>query len=728
MNNQTAFDGSAVDDDEIDLGQLLAEAWAGKIWIFLATALSWAIAAIFLLLTPPTYQADSLLQIEEKGSKLALPAAMAGLTDDAPKSVAEIEIARSRSVLGQAVADMNLDWEAAPLLAPVIGNAMRRYDLPLPDLKLLRPYARTSEHIRLDLLDIPPNWLGQEILLVSTGDGGYSASLPDGRQVDGRVGELLHLQDAAFAIRIGALAGEAGREFVVRHLTEANAINRLRNNLMVSETDRQSGIIEFKFTDGDPERAQQILGAITRAYTNQNVARGAAEAESSLDFVESQLPQAELAVTQAAEALNEYRQSKQSVNLELEAASLLTQITRVEDEIETLNLREDEIALLYKPNHPVYQTLLNNRKSVEKRLSILRAELDALPEIQREIINLTRTLEIAQTSYIQLLNRRQELQMMRASNIGNVRIIDSARVAPRPIAPRKSRILAIALVLGGMLGVGFVLVRRKLRRGVESAEELEQAGFSVFATVNQYPRLKETRGTRGKLPIPVISYPNDLASEAIRSLRTSLHFGLLDAKTRSITITSSAPDAGKSFICVNLAAVAAQAGQKVCLIDADLRRGQLRRFFGAEKGRPGLSEVISGEAQLDDVLVEGPVPGLMLLPTGRFPPNPSELLMREGFPSLIKTLDSRFDLTICDTPPVLAVTDPVIVAKSTGATIAVVRFDKTPLAEIQALKRSLGNTGARLSGVILNGFDPRRVRGAYGYGYNYSYTLETKKR
>ena len=102
--------------------------------------------------------------------------------------------------------------------------------------------------------------------------------------------------------------------------------------------------------------------------------------------------------------------------------------------------------------------------------------------------------------------------------------------------------------------------------------------------------------------------------------------------------------------------------------------------------------------------------------------------MREGFPSLIKTLDSRFDLTICDTPPVLAVTDPVIVAKSTGATIAVVRFDETPLAEIQALKRSLGNTGARLSGVILNGFDPRRVRGAYGYGYNYSYTLETKKR
>ena len=216
-------------------------------------------------------------------------------------------------------------------------------------------------------------------------------------------------------------------------------------------------------------------------------------------------------------------------------------------------------------------------------------------------------------------------------------------------------------------------------------------------------------------------------TEAFRSLRASLHFGMLDARTRSIALTSAAPEAGKSFNAVNLAAVAAQTGQKVCLVDADLRRGYLRRYFDLPKGQPGLAEVIAGEVSLDDALVEGPIAGLMFLPTGRYPPNPSELLMRREFPALIKALDDRFDLTICDAPPVLAVTDPVVIGRSVGATIAVVRHDQTHPEEVQALKRGLETGGVKLAGAILNGFDPRKAQGASGYGYTYRYTYEKRQ-
>lgn len=712
---------AAPEEDEIDLGQLVARLWAGKGWIFLSMVMAVAIGFAYVLITPPTYQADSLLQLEEKGGQLALPDALAGLTGETPKSAAEIEITRSRMVLGQAVADLNLDWRAEPRLVPLIGYALRRYALPIPEIGLLAPYARTEERIRLDLLETPPEWVGEDIDITFGGDGSYVATLPDGHRIDGRVGQTMRVAERGFALRIGALIGQEGRSFVIRQSSESAAINSLRVNLSVSEKGRQSGIIELQFTDQDPQRAQQILDAIARSYLGQNVARSAAEAESSLGFIESQIPEAERTVIEAEAALNQYRQSQQSVDLALEAQSLLTQVTRLENEIETLKLQEDEIAQRYTHNHPVYRTLLNNRAALEERLAGLRTEVDALPKTQREIINLTRTLEVAQTVYTQLLNRRQELQVLRASNIGNVRIIDSARTAPNAIAPRKSLIVALSLVLGGMIGIGIVLLRHWMRHGVQGADELEQLGLSVFATVNLAPAASSGTNRKGTPTIHALTHPDDLVTEAFRSLRTSLHFGMLDAKTHSIALTSAAPDAGKSFTSMNLAVVTAQSGQTVCLVDADLRRGHLRRYFGVAKNQPGLAEVIAGEATLDDVLIKGPVPGLMFLPTGRYPPNPSELLMRSEFSDLIKTLDSRFDLTICDASPVLAVTDPVVIGRSVGAVIAVVRYDNTRIAEVQALRHTLDAAGVRLAGTILNGFDPRKAQGQYGYTYRYAY-------
>ncbi|WP_342071505.1 polysaccharide biosynthesis tyrosine autokinase [Yoonia algicola] len=469
-----------------------------------------------------------------------------------------------------------------------------------------------------------------------------------------------------------------------------------------------------------PELARRTLDAIAQGYLSQNADRSAAEADSGLAFVESQLPAAREAVQEAEAALNTFRQDEEAINLSAEGEALLTQIRTLEAELVDLAAIEDEVAERYTRNHPEYQRLLSNRERIEARLADLREEVRALPATQREVLNLTQDLELAREVFIQLRNRAQELQVLRASNIGNVRIVDTARAPERPVAPRKLVILAIAGLLGLMIGMATVLTKRYLRKTVDGSQDLEAMGLPVFATLNRHPSAPQSAKGRKGLPLVSLETPGDLFVEGLRSLRTGLHFGMLDAQTRSVVFTSPAPGVGKSFISANLAVVAAQSGQKVCLIDADMRRGQQRKYFNIPRAHPGLAQVLAGEAELGSSLVQTHVADLSVLPSGPFPPNPSELLMREDLSKLIKTLDAEFDLIIIDAPPVLAVTDPVVLGRAAGAVIAVARFGRTHPGEVLAMKKALETSGVKLSGAILNDFDPKNARGRYGYSYAYN--------
>ncbi|WP_420024485.1 polysaccharide biosynthesis tyrosine autokinase (plasmid) [Cereibacter azotoformans] len=717
----TSRPAQAAEEDEIDLGLLMAQLWAGRNWIAGFMTGTAALALAYLVNTPPTYRADALLQLEAKSGSMALPQALSAMAEIEPQSATEVEILRSRFVLGEAVAGTHLDWRAAPVRLPLLGQAVASGRLPLPDLEVLVPYDRGDARIRLDMLEVPPEWIGEEIR-VTAGEGGrFTLRLPDESLAEGAVGVPLSLPGQGFGLRIGALEGPPGRAFVILQRDETQAIQSLRERVSVAERGRGSSILEVSLTGEDPAELQRTLGAITEAYLRQNMSRSAAEAQSSLDFIERQLPEARAAVTRAEERLNAYRQAQQAIDLGFEGQSLLTQIAAAEAELRQLAAEEEDLAERYTQQHPVYQKLLSARARLEERLAALRRETTELPETQREVFNLTRDLEVAQQVYLQLLNRAQELGVLKASTLGNVRIIDHARTEPLPIAPRRGRVLAFALLLGALGGAGFVLGRHWLRRGVRGAEEIDRMGLPVFATVLYAPAVAGNRRRKGALPILALTEPDAVAVEGIRSLRTSLHFGMLDAQSRSIAFTSSAPEAGKSFLAVNLAVVAADAGQRVCLVDADLRRGRIRQYFRVGKGEPGLSDYLAGEAALEDLLRPTPIPGLRVMTTGRYPPNPSELLMRPALSELVAELDRRFDLTIFDAPPALAVTDPVVIGRAVGATIAVVRHDITTTGEVEALMRQLQSAGVKPAGAVLNAYKPEAGRGPYGYGYGYGY-------
>ena len=191
--------------------------------------------------------------------------------------------------------------------------------------------------------------------------------------------------------------------------------------------------------------------------------------------------------------------------------------------------------------------------------------------------------------------------------------------------------------------------------------------------------------------------------------------------SRTLAITSTAPGAGKSFLSANFAVVSAQAGQTVCLIDADMRRGRLRRMFDVPRDAPGFADILTGQARLEDVLVQTGVAGLVFLPAGKFPPNPAELLLRPTLGALIRELDQRFDLSIFDCPPVLAVTDPVIIAKAAGASLLVARFDETPESEIRAAQAAMEAAGTGFKGAVFNAYDHRKAKSGQTYSYRYEY-------
>ncbi|KFE33418.1 tyrosine-protein kinase Wzc [Thioclava atlantica] len=709
------------------LGGALVVGWR---WIVAALVVALAFGVLVALRSPPVYQASGLLQLEDQAGNLALPQAMQDIlgrgTGGKSPSDTQIAIMSSRRVLGEAVRKVGLETYAVPRRLPLLGVLPAR--LHLPDLGLFPSYQWGEEALVLGAMQVPDSWRNDSMALTVTGATSYVVELPDGTDLKGEVGKTAKTPDGAFTMQVQKLDTPVGREFFVGKRSLENAIQIVADNFSVSENPRGSMILKTSYRDTDRKRAEAVLDAIANAFLEQNVERNAASAESSLEFIEKQLPEARKNVAAAEQALNAYRQKQQSVDVNYETQALLERVTKIEGELSALDLKEAELKNQYTVNHPAYQALMQNRKELETQLEAAKKATQSLPETQKDIFNLQRNLEVAQQVYTQLLNRSQELQVVRASTVGSVRIIDNAYASGIPVAPRTMRIVALAGLLGLIIGAAIVLVRRALRQGIKGAEEIEELGLPVFATVPFAPEAADFRHRKGNLPIFALEHPQAVATEALRSLRTSLHFGLLDAKTNSIQLTSAAPGVGKTFTAVNLAVVAAQSGQKVCLIDADMRRGYLARFLHMPKETPGLSDYLGHEKPLSEVMLRGPVDGLDVILSGRYPPNPSELLMRAEFSSLLKQLDAEYDLIIVDAPPALAVTDPVVIGRSVGATIAIARHLETMQGALRAVQASFEAAGTHITGAVLNGFKAEaaeRYGGHYQYHYNYRYSYKS---
>ncbi|WP_440509551.1 polysaccharide biosynthesis tyrosine autokinase, partial [Serratia ureilytica] len=351
-----------------------------------------------------------------------------------------------------------------------------------------------------------------------------------------------------------------------------------------------------------------------------------------------------------------------------------------------------------------------------------------------------RDVESGRAVYMQLLNRQQELSIAKSSAIGYVRIIDSAITAPKPVKPQKALIILISLVLGGVFSVGLILANMFLRRGIESPEQLEELGINVYASVpvsewlikesldskKKIKSISTVKNNRKDAVFLAVENPADLAVEAIRGLRTSLHFAMMEANNKVLMISGASPNAGKTFVSSNLAAVIANTGKKVLFIDADMRKGYIHKNFGFEN-TDGLSDVLSGKIPVEQAIKNVASANFDFISRGQVPPNPAELLMHERLAALLTWADKHYDLIVIDTPPILAVTDAAIIGGYAGTTLLVARFEQNTAKEIEVSIKRFEQSGVVVKGCILNGM-VKKASSYYGYGYNhYGYSYSDKK-
>lgn len=726
MNNQVFSDA----EDEIDLSELLGTLIEAKRLISIIAGVFLVGGVFFALIATPIYQADAILQIEEKSGSMLGLGDFGDMFSTDVSAVTEIEIIKSRNIIGKAVDKLNLTLKVTPNYFPIIGKAIaRRHNgVDVADASLgMDRYAWGGERIQLQRL-VLPSYLSKGVVL-TVGEGQeYTLTDINGEALlTGSVGEVVSANGVE--VFVSELVARVGTEFNLNKSSRINEINNLQGGIKISERGKNTGVLRINLDGDNPKLIARVVDTISSLYLRQSVERMSEEAESGLKFLQEQLPLIKDEMEAAEIELNSYRTSKSSVNLTLEAQSLLSKVVTIEAQLAGLEVKLSDLSKKYTVAHPIMMTLSNQEVKLKEQLEQINTKAQGLPKTQQEILRLSRNVEVANTIYTQLLNKTQELKVSKASMIGNIRIIDTALTAEKPIKPQKSMIVLLSLVLGLFLGVMVAFVRRAMNKGVEDPDSIEKnIGIPVYAniplSVKQVLLDKDIAAGKAKHVILCENDLKDQAIEGLRSLRTNLHFALLEAKNNIVMITGPSPGVGKSFVSTNFAHVVAQANQKVLLIDADMRKGHINKEYDMTRG-PGLSELIIGEVDKATAVRNSGFENVDILTTGDLPPNPSELLMHENFEKYLGEFSKDYDLVLIDTPPLLAVTDAAVIGRLCGTTFVLLRYGVHSMAEIHAVTKRLRQNSIEPRGFVFNALQPRKGYGKYGYGkygnYNYEY-------
>lgn len=718
-------------EDSIDLKELFFSLIAQWKLITLCVLLSIVCALLYLRTTPNIYQVDALIQVESnKGASSVLSANLATAIDQASPAQAEVEILKSRLVLGSVIDHLNLNIRISGTEDSFWNRliAKHEYDSEYSSQSVLFKDNQKSFDIRQ--FDIP-QYFQDKNLILKFAQGKYSLTDAATEQVvfSAPLNQVSQLQSEFGGWKVAIFSQDNfNTSYILRKQSLPASVSSLLSQYEVSEKGKGTGILELTYKGQDKQHITKILNATLAAYSQQNIERRTAETARTLKFLEDQLPELKQQLDVAEREFNRFRQQYNTVDVTQESNLYISQSISLETTKASLEQQIAEISAKYTNEHPAMQQMNAQLGAINKRIAELDGTLKRLPELQRQYLQLFREVEVKQQLYTNLLNSYQQLRIVKAGEIGNVRIVDTAVEPIASIAPKKLQILILSVFLGGFLGTLLALLRNMLRSGIKDSNQIEnELDLPVYATVPhsavQESRIK-TLKKKKNLPILAVKNSDDIAIESLRSMRTAIHFALNSAKNNIIMISGPAPELGKSFITINLATILAQSDKRVLLIDADLRRGYMHKYFNYDP-KPGLTEYLNGQQELGSLVRSTEVENLSIMSRGKSPANSSELLSTQKFADMLTHLSSQFDHILIDTPPVLAVTDGIIISQYAGVNLVVARYAKTQMKELELTVNRFEQAGVKVNGFILN--DTQREAGGYGYGYNYAYAYKANK-
>ncbi|MBJ9494610.1 polysaccharide biosynthesis tyrosine autokinase [Acinetobacter baumannii] len=718
-------------EDTIDLKELFFSLIAQWKLIALCVILSVVCALLYLRVTPDTYSVDALVQVEDsKGASAALLGDLSQMIEQKSPAQAEIEILKSRLVLGSVIKDLHLNIQVSSTENTFTHRLLSDTDYKTEYAKKSVLFKDGLKSFDIRQFEIPAYYLDKNLLLdfdkqslrltdPDTEEVILTVPLNQANSVTGPYG----LWKVAIFTK-----DQFDSTYNIKKLSLPLAIKSISSDYSVEEKGKLTGILGLSYQGQDQEHITKVLNAILATYSAQNIERRSAESAQTLKFLDEQLPDLKKQLDDAERQFNKFRQQYNTVDVTKESELYLTQSITLETKKAELEQKQAEMAAKYTAEHPAMREINGQLAAINKQIGELNSTLKQLPDVQRQYLQLYREVEVKTQLYTALLNSYQQLRIAKAGEIGNVRIVDTAIEPVQPIKPKKLLVLILSVFVGGFIGTLIALLRNMLRTGIKDSGQIEnELDLPVYATVPRSP-IQESRikilKKKKSIPILAVKNSDDFAIESLRSIRTAIHFALANAKNNIIMIAGPSPEVGKSFISTNLATIFAQGDKRVLLIDADMRRGYMHKYFDVDV-KPGLSELLSGQADLQKVLHKTQVTNLDVITRGKSPTNPSEILSSNQFKELLEQLQSQYDHIIIDTPPVLAVTDGIIISQYTGVNLIVARYAKSQMKELELTVNRFEQAGVKVNGFILN--DIQRASAGYGYGYNYAYAYKAQK-
>ncbi|WP_409049038.1 polysaccharide biosynthesis tyrosine autokinase [Providencia stuartii] len=686
---------SSAASNEIDLLALFKVLKSSYLKIGFFTLFFIVIGAAYSFLATPIYQANATLQYD-KMSQVSLLDQMSDVMPFAnsnSQADSEIEVIKSRMVLGKTVADLNLDIHTAPA-----GFFDRLWG--------------DKASVAISLYSLPEHLIGEPAIVTYLGENRYALHI-DNQTFEGKVGELLKQDE--ISLLVSSINAEVGQEFTLSKDARYSTIENLRNTLTIAEVGKGTGIINLAIKGADKAENVQILNSIIQNYVDQNTERKKEVTNNTLLFLDEYLPKVKTKLDNYENQLNAFRKKNESIDLSLEAKSALDSALQVEEKLNELTFKEVEIQQLYTRNHPAYQSLLDKRQQLLREKEKISKNIQKLPNTQQQIVRLTRDVESEQAIYNQLVAKQQELSVLNSGITADVRIIDSAESQPNAVAPKKSLILVLATILGFIVGCAYVIAREFFNNKIKGTEDIDALGVNVYATIPFSNYEKKLIAAGNKRPL-ALENPADTAVEAIRSLRTSVYFSVMNQGNNLVMISSASPGVGKSFVTSNMAVVLANAGKKVLLIDTDLRKGRIHKAFGLSN-KAGLSEYLAQQDITQPTIHRGVIENLDVICRGKNVTHSSELLMGERFKHLLDTVKGQYDIVVIDTAPILAITDSAIIGKYVGTSLLIAYYGVNTVKDVELSLKRFKQNDIEITGMILNGIDAKSDD--YNYVYEY---------
>ena len=719
---------SAKTNNDIDLLALIFSILRGWKTILFLALLGLLIGVLYSRYETTIFKSDALIQIESSsGGISALGSNISDLVaTESSLAQTEAELIKSRMVLRPVVDMLNLSIRLNDPTVDAIDKirANRIYSQEnMPENVFL---ATSDGNAQVSQFEVSEDYLDKSFTLVGSSEGFTMTNGLDTFKGRLNTPNRFNGTDGFIEITVDNLPVNE-RPISITKQSLQNTTDAIKGALTVSELGAKTGIIQLSMIGSNQEQVSRILRQIILSYIDQNNSRGSEETTRTVAFMETQIPELKQTLEASEKAFNDFRTENGTIDIGQESSILLAENARIDSQLSELRLKKADLTTYYTEEHPLVIQIDDQIAELQSRIQVIDNRIEGLPEVQREFLQLSEDVNINREIYLNLLKNYQQLQIAQAGQVGFARIIDLPINTYRAIAPKKSLIILIATLTGLLLGIMLVLLKNLLRNLVKDPERLEsKTGVPVIATVPRSPLLTRI-GKNSKSANRLLAYSdsNSLSYEAIKSLRTSLMFGMPSVsktgnRAKIILITGESPGVGKSFISSNLSEVFAQLNKKVLIIDADMRLGELHKAFNMTQDN-GLADYFQDEAQsLVSIIHPTSMDNVDFMPRGKKPNNPASLLSSDKFEALMNELNVHYDYIFIDSPPVLAASDATILSQYADKVLMVTRYDKSIEGQLVYAIKLLNKSNVQVDGIVLNDVK-QGLTSKYSYHYSYAY-------